>query len=140
MMWNKTLTIYNKHEDKQTGLIRWYRHIINNCFFKTTNNQINIGTVLLNSDDTIVRIPSQRNYLSPFAWHNEADKDKPLFLTINKGDLIFLGAVVDEIDEYAQGKRSSDLIAKYSLLGSITVNSINVNDSGPLAHYLIRGK
>ena len=140
MMWNKTITIYNRHEDEQTGFIKWYRHIIENCFYKTTNNQINVGSVLLNSDDTIIRIPSQSNYKTSFDWNNIPNDKKNEYLTIKKGDLILLGEVTEDIDEYITGKRSNDIIEKYSLLGAITINSINDNDSGPLAHYLIRGK
>lgn len=139
-MWNKTITIYNKHEDKQTGLIKWYRHIIHDCFFKTTNSRINVGSVSISSDDTIVRIPAQECYIPPFDWNNLPNDIKRQYLTINKGDLIFLDAVSEDIDEYTPGKRSSDLIEKYNLLGSITVNSININDFGPLAHYFVRGK
>ena len=139
-MWNKTITIYNKHEDKQTGLIKWYRHILSDCFFKTTNNRINVGSVSISSDDTIVRIPAQECYIPPFDWNNLRDDIKQYYFTINKGDLIFLGEVSEDIDEYTPGKRSSDLIEKYNLLGSIAVNSINVNDFGPLAHYFVRGK
>lgn len=140
MMWDKIITIYNKHEDEQTGFIKWHRHIIKNCFYKTTNNQINVGSVLLNSDDTIIRIPSQNNYKAPFDWNNIPNDKKNEYLTIQKGDLIILGEVNENIDEYTSGKRLNDIIKKYSLLGAITINSVNDNDNGPLAHYLIRGK
>ena len=139
MFWNRTITLYNKHEDEQTGLIRWYRHSLNDCFYKTTNNTVNVGGVQLQTDDNIIRIPKQPNYLSPEDWKNIPNDKKGEHITLRSGDLILLGEVLEEIDEYTQGKRSTDIIKKHSALGSVFIKSVNVNDFIPPAHYLIRG-
>lgn len=140
MFWNKTITLYNRYEDELTGKIQWYRHKINDCFVKATNNTVTVGNVKLQTDDNIIRIPLQNIYLAPHLWKELPNDKKQDYLTISGGDLIFLGEVTETIDEYTAGKRSSDLIAKYKSIGSVFVNSININDFLPGAHYLVRGE
>lgn len=136
--WNDTITLYNKHEDTLTGGIFWYKHILKNCFVKRTNNKVNISGVQLHSNDVIVRIPEQKDYVSAFEWQKLSNYDRNQKLTLQVGDLIFLGEVNEEIDEYTDGIRSSDLIAKYSALGSVSVNAVNINDNLPNGHYYVR--
>lgn len=140
MFWNKTITLYNKHEDEQTGLIKWYRHGLVNCFYKVTNNTVSVGGVQLQTDENIIRIPKQTNYLPPYKWMQTPNDEKGDAITLQSGDLIFLGDVSEEIDEYTSGKRSTDIIKKYSTLGSVFVKSVNINDFVPGAHYLVRGE
>ena len=61
-------------------------------------------------------------------------------LTLQTGDLIFLGDIDEIIDEYTSGQRSSDLIAKYKSMGSVFVNSVNINDFIQGEHYFVRGE
>lgn len=140
MTWDKTITLYNRYEDEQTGIIKWYRHKLNKCFYKRTNNKVRVGDVQLQSDDTIIRIPAQSGYFPPFAWNNLPNDRKGNQMTLQSGDLIFLGEVADEIDEYTSGKRSSDLITKYKALGSVFVKSVNINDFMYGQHYLVKGE
>lgn len=140
MTWDKTITLYNRSEDEQTGVIKWYRHNLNECFFKRTNNKISVGAVQLQTDNTIIRIPAQSDFLPPYEWAELPNDKKGNYMTAQSGDLIFLGNVTDEIDEYTKGQRSSDLIAKYKALGSVFVTSVNINDFMPGAHYLIKGE
>lgn len=140
MFWNKTITLYNKYEDEQTGLIRWYRHKINNCFYKVTNNKVNIGNVQLQTNDNIIRIPEQRDYLPPYKWVELPNDKKGEKLTLQTGDLIFLGDIEENIDELTSGKRSSDIISKYKTVGSVFITSVNINDFVPGAHYFVRGE
>ena len=139
-MANKTITLYNKHESKETGEIKWYRHKLKNCFYKVTNNKVNVGNIQMQTDNNIVRIPKQRNYLPPYKWAELTENEKQKYITLQGGDLIFLEIVNEDIDEYTSGKRSSDLIAKYSTLGSVFISSININDFLPGAHYFVRGE
>lgn len=139
MFWNKTITLYNKSEDDQTG-IKWYRHKLENCFFKSTRNVSEGGGVQRATTDTVIRIPKQNNFLAPFEWVGLSDRDKANYLTLQEGDLIILGDVHEDIDEYTTGQRSSDLIAKYSTLGSVFVDSVRNNTDLPGAHYFVGGK
>lgn len=140
MLWDKTITLYNKSEDAETGLIKWHKHRLENCFYKTTNNKINIGNVQMATGDNIIRIPEQVNYIPPHKWSELSDSEKSNKITLQSGDLIVLDDVTEEIDEYTQGKRSSDLIAKYSVLGCVSVKSVNINNFMLGAHYLVRGE
>ena len=140
MFWNKTITLYNKHQDASTDEITWCRHIIKNCFFKATQNKVNVGNVQAVSDNNVVRIPAQDNYINPQEWNTLSENVRKKYITLQAGDLIILGEINEEIDEYSNGKRASDLIAKYELLGSMFINSCNINDFMPGAHYFIRGK
>lgn len=140
MFWNKTITLYNRYEDEQTGIITWYRHIIKNCFYKNTRKNVNSGGVQASADDNIIRIPAQSDYISPYEWPSLPDNLKGTKMTLQCGDLIILGDVADEIDEYTAGQRSSDLIAKYSALGSVSINEVHINTDLPNQHYFVRGE
>ena len=138
MFWNKTITLYNKYEDAETGAVIWCRHTIENCFYKTTNNTVNVGNVQIKTDGNVIRIPIQKNYLEPYEWHRMVNDRKRFFITLQDGDLIVLGNVKDEINEYESGKRSNDLIEKYKSLGTVFIKSVNINDFMPGEHYLVR--
>lgn len=140
MTWDKTITLYNRYEDEQTGVVKWYRHKLNKCFYKRTNNKVSVGDVQLQTDNTVIRIPAQSGYLPPFAWLNLPNDRKANQMTLQSGDLIFLGDVSDEIDEYQRGQRSSDLITKYKALGSVFVTSVNINDFMYGQHYYVKGE
>lgn len=140
MTWNRDITLYNKHEDEQTGVIKWYRHNLSNCFYKRTNNKVNVGGVQLQTDGTIVRIPEQADFLPPYEWADLPNDKKSEYMTLQSGDLIFLGKITEDIDNYTSGKRASDLIAKYNSLGSVTVTSVNINDFMYGQHYLVKGE
>lgn len=140
MYWDKDITLYNRHEDEQTGLITWFRHKLTHCFCKATNNKVNVGGVQLQTNDNIIRIPAQPNYLQPDEWLELPKDQKEKYMTLQSGDLIFLGDVDAEIDEYIPGKRANDVIVKYQALGSVFVKSVNINDFMPGAHYYVRGE
>ena len=139
-MWNKTITLYNRYEDPNTGAISWHRHLITGCFIKHTNQKSHSGNVTFATDETIIRIPEQPSYMPPHQWIDLPADKKSKNMTLRGGDLIFLGTVNKNIDEYTAGQRSSDLIAKYSALGAVFVSSVNVNTDLPGAHYYVRGK
>ena len=139
MFWDKTITLYNKSENED-GLITWYRHKLEECFWKHKKSGSDAGNVRTETDEGIIRIPAQANYVSAYDWQNLSNAEKGEYMTLKKDDLIFLGDVSEEIDEYTAGKRSSDLIAKYKLLGSVSVVSVVINDFAPGAHYFVRGE
>lgn len=138
--WNKTITLYNKFEDIQTGVVTWNRHVLYNCFVKRTNSKINAGNVQLQTDNTIIRIPELSNFVLPYEWQNLPNDRMKETITLQAGDLIILGDVSDDIDEYTGGQRSTDIIAKYSVLGSVFVSSVNINADLPNKHYLVKGE
>lgn len=137
--WNNTITLYNKYVDADNK-IYWYRHVINDCFYKHTVDKIVVGETTIASNSTICRIRVSDDYINKGEW-NELD-DKSSKFTLSSGDIIIAGEVDFEVDEYTKGKRSSDLIAKYKEYpGCFTVETVNINVGGGRGneHYHVRG-
>lgn len=131
--WNKTVTVYNRFEDTD-GLVTWYRTSLPGCFVKTVPAFSVSGDTGTEKPQTTVRIRRSEHYVSPAEWLTDESKRKAGF-TIQNGDIVVIGNVSDDIDEYESGKRSDDLLNKYKSVGCITVNSFSINDFGTLAHY-----
>ena len=138
--WNTTITVFNKYEDPVTRQITWYRAVITNCFWKNTGNKIVLGETALDTDTTICRIPLNTAFLERYDWNNTQDKSK--HFTLGAGDIIIKGEVADEINEYASGYRSSDILTKYKKLqGCMVIDKCDVNTGlgRGLEHYFVRG-
>lgn len=135
--WSKTITLYNRHEDAQTGEIAWYRHIIRHCFIKNGRTAVYGSNSVKSESKNVLRIPKQKNYMSPDQWLSFADKTNRL--TLQLGDIIIFGEVSDTVDEYTQGKRSSDLISKYNYLGAMMIEYILINTAMAKPHYHVEG-
>lgn len=141
--WNTTLTIFNKYQDTVTGITTWYKHIIENCFWKYTGSKVAVGETVLETNDIICRIPKRDEFKENYQWINVPADEKPNFFTVNKGDIIVRGEITDSIDEYTSGSRSSDLIKKYKALqGCMVVGEFTINiDGGRFnEHYYIKGE
>lgn len=140
--WDTTITIYNKFTDPQTRVISWYKHTLNDCFWKYTGDKINIGETVIETDDTICRIPKSNKYLDKYQWESLTNDTMSDYFTIGVGDIIIKGEVNDIIDEYTSGHRSSDIMAKYKKLqGCIMVESFSINTGTGRGseHYLVKG-
>lgn len=140
--WDTTLTIYNKFENKLTNQITWYRHALSGCFWKYTGNKVTVNDVVLETNNTIARIPEQENFMERYEWVDVPSDQKENYFTLGEGDIVVCGEVSDEIDEYQTGHRSSDLIKKYKdLRGCMQIDGIalNVGTMRVDPHYWIRG-
>lgn len=138
--WNSTVTVYNKYEDPLTQIITWQRTVLTDCFWKV-NVGIVYGDQSLNTSYTnmiICRIPKNDNYLSPYEWKRLAAESRSSKFTLQIGDIIINGVVDDDIDEYAKGHRSSDLVDRYKDLGIIRIETVadNSDDARNLQHYV----
>lgn len=132
--WNQTITIYNKFMDEDTHIIKWYRHKVDRCFWRDTNDFI--------SNVITCRIPTNPLFLERYEWVDLSEKDKETYFTIGPGDFIVRGSVDEEIDEGAKGHRASDFIYKYKQLqGCMEVNIIQLNTTGGRnnEHYFVKG-
>ena len=141
--WDNTITIYNKYEDEQTHIISWYRKVLDKCFFKNVGNKVSINNVELETDDTICRIPKKDDYMKPHLWVALPNDQKSEYFTIRVGDIIVPDEIQEDINEYIEGHRSTDFIAKYkNLQGCITVEAVG-NNTGigrGNEHYRVSGK
>ena len=139
--WSDTLTVFNKFVDPQTGIVRWYRTVLSRCFWQNQFQRLKVGQVEVKTDYVVCRIPVQNNYLSKFEWVNKPNDTMGNYFTLDNGDIVIKGNVLDEIDEYTSGKRSTDLINKYKFYGCIVIDKFNDN-TGPgrgIPHYHIEG-
>ena len=146
--WDKTITIYNKEVDPTTNRISWHRTVLENCFWKAQNNMFNMGRygvstigIVLETKEIICRIPQQENYLPKREWLALSNKED--YFTLFNEDIIVLGEVEDEIDEYTAGKHSTDLVTKYKQYDECLIIDAyvdNVQTGVGLAHYRVTGK
>ncbi len=138
--WTTTITVYNKYEDPDSRQITWHRTVVKNCFWKYTGNKIVVGETTLDTDTTMCRIPLHPAFLEKYEWNNTQNKSK--HFTFGPGDILVKGEVTDEINEYASGSRSSDILTKYKKLQGCMVIDKYAMSTGlgrGLEHYYVRG-
>jgi len=138
--WDKTVTVYNKYEDADTHEITWYRHVLEGCFWQDVSNKLSMGETVLEANQIICRIRENVNYLDKYQWLNSESKED--YFTLGLQDILILGDIDEDIDEYTKGERATDVIAKYKqITGVLEIESVS-NDTGPgrcNPHYRVRG-
>ena len=140
--WNTTVTVYNKFEDPDTRQVAWFRTVLHNCFWKYTGNKIVVGETTLDTDTTVCRVPANPAFLEKYLWIDIDFESKFRHFTLSAGDILVKGEVTDEIDEYASGYRSSDILTKYKKYGQCMVIdkcAMNTGLGRGLEHYYVKG-
>lgn len=140
--WNTTVTIFNRYENPITHVISWYKTVVDGCFWKYVGNKVTIGNSVIETDNTICRIPENANFLEKYQWIALTNEERLTKFTVGQGDLIIKGSVADVIDEYTAGSRSTDIVAKYrELQGCIEVQRVAINTTGGRnnPHYYVSG-
>lgn len=136
--WDKTLTLYNKYTESN-GQVTWYRTVLEGCFWKYTGEEVRVNESVLATKDTTCRIPKNLSFKPKAQWNELSDKSANF--TLGRGDILVLGAVFDNIDEYTRGERSTDLLTKYREQGCIEINEYRDNTGAGRVceHYFVRG-
>lgn len=140
--WDKTITLYNRYQDPVTDFISWKRTIITGAFVKNANNKVVVGNVVINSNSVIVRIKASDLYKPNREWELLTNDKRNTYFTLKQGDIIVFEEVADTIDEYTNGRRSTDLISKYRATGDCLVISTfqeNIGSGRINPHYFIQG-
>jgi len=140
--WETTVTIYNKFQDPITRLYSWYRTVVDGTFWKYIGDKVTIGQTVLETNTIICRIRKDDRFLPKYEWVNVPNDKMGEYFTIGKGDIIVKGKVDDVVNEYQQGHRSNDLLAKYKhLQGCMSVEEIAINVGAGRCneHYLVKG-
>lgn len=140
--WDTTITIYNRYEDRQTNIVTWHRHVVDNTFWKYSGNKMFVGNTVLETKDIICRIRKDENFLEKHEWIALPNDKMEQYFTLGQGDIIVKGRVTDEINEYVSGKRSSDLKKKYKeLQGCMEIQEWSNNTGGGRGneHYYVKG-
>lgn len=140
--WNTTITVYNKFTDPQTQIVRWFRTVIENCFWKSTGNRVVVGNTALDTKNIICRIRKDTRFKETLVWNELPNDTMQNYFTLSPGDIIVKGAVEDVIDEYTAGKRSSDLLKKYRAANyCMEIQSVSDNSGKSFGnqHYYVMG-
>lgn len=140
--WDDTITLYNKFIDPTDKKTKWFRHVINNCFYKHTIEKITVGKTTIDSNVTVCRIRVSDDFVDRKSWLELSNAEKAEKFTLGAGDVIVADEIDFEIDEYTAGQRSSDLIKNNSEWpGCFTVETVNINVGGGRGneHYHVRG-
>lgn len=140
--WNTTITIYNRYTDSQTQVVTWYRHVVEGTFWKYAGNKVVVGNTILETKDIICRIRKDEAFREKHEWITIPNDEMSKYFTLAQGDIIVKGEVDDEINEYASGKRSSDLKKKYKALqGCLEIQEWANNTGGGRGneHYYVKG-
>lgn len=113
-LWRHTITIYNKKIDFKEKTVKWYVHIIHNCFWgiEIDESKRGGGFQAYSSDERhihtvpakIVRIPMSRKYQTPEEWNAY-----PNGFTVKPDDIIFKGIVVNAMS----GKTENEVLNQY---------------------------
>lgn len=140
--WDTAVTVYNRHEDKETHLVKWYRRELNGCFWSHKADKVTVGETALATDYTICRIPKNKSFLERYRWEQLPEDQMSEYFTLGVGDIIVKGTVKDDIDEYVKGKRSTDLVQKFKgLTGCIEITEVSINTGRGRnnQHYFVKG-
>lgn len=139
--WADTITVYNKYVDPQTRVVKWYRRVLTDCFWKFAHERVIVKNVVIETDTTKCRIPKNEDFLQAGVWKKLPNDELSSKFTLAIGDIIIHGEVDDVIDEYVSGSRASDLLTRYKDTGCFTIDSvtIDVHESRCAEHYYVKG-
>ena len=143
LWWDTTVTIYNKFVDKQTDVVTWYKSIVHDCFWQLAGTELSIGGTVLDTKQIVCRIPKDDRFLEKQDWVQLPNDLMAEHFTLGQGDIIVKGECEFEINEYAQGYRSTDLLGmyrSYQACAEITKCSNNTGIGRNNEHYLAIGK
>jgi hypothetical protein len=129
--------------DSQTQLVRWYRTVVTDCFWKLDGSMVTVGDVTLDSKSIICRIPKDERFLEKQDWIKLPNDEMENYFTLAQGDIIVKGVCEDEINEYTSGQRSTDILGRYREYQACMQITEYVNSTGigrNNEHYLARGK
>ena len=145
LWWETTITVYNRYNDPSTDVVRWYRSVLTDCFWKYAGERVLINGIELNTSTVICRIPEDTKYMSKYLWDQLPTDSKPSYFTLGIEDIIIPGTVTDVIDEYGIGTgiKSTDLLSKYAKLqGCMKINLVveNIGTARNNPHYLVTGE
>lgn len=132
-----TITIHNCHKakDNGTGKDIWYKTILEQCFFKSSEVQNVSGTTLEKAASYTCRIPRAEKYLPYAEWSALADKTG--YFTASLNDIVLLGEQGEHITG-ATPYTATEILAKYKP-DAFKIMTFSNNSKYPGAHIRIGG-
>lgn len=140
--WDDTITLYNKYTDPITKKVKWYRHVIEGCYYNHTVEKITVGKTTIDANISLCRIRVSEDFIDKKSWMKLDDAERMEKFTLSGGDIIVADGIETEVDEYVNGQRSSDLVKENKEWpGCFTIESVNINVGGRRGneHYHVRG-
>lgn len=140
--WSTTITLYNKVIDENKK-VKWYRHVIDDCFYSQVLDTLSKTNSILDSYISICRIRKSENYVGKRRYNDMSDDERENYFTLSSGDIIVAEDVDFEIDEYSDGQRSSDMLKLYREDPGCFIVKQRSNNTGKgrgNPHYVARGE
>lgn len=139
--WDSRITVYNKYQDPVSQVIKWYKTVLERCFWKHTRDTVSVGEEVLGTDYIICRVPKNSKFIEKYQWVKVPNDQMPDYFTFGVGDIVVRGNTEDDIDEYVAGKRSTDFIGKYKAQGCFQIEQVEINTGigRGCEHYFVKG-
>ena len=81
--WNTAVTVYNKFEDPQTQVVRWYKFVIEGgCFWKYDGGKVVINNTVVQTNGIICRIPKNEKFLEKYLWVQKPNDEMGDYFTL----------------------------------------------------------
>lgn len=135
-----TITLYNclRSSDSPDKREKWYRHIINSCFYKCTLTDIQNGTQITKSSTYTVRVPETSKYRPYCEWKKLSDDERRQYFTFSTDDIVVYGECMEEI-EGTQGKTAAQFMLR-NKPDSFKITAVSDNTRNRFArHYRLGG-
>ena len=66
--WDDTVTLYNKYVDPTTKKVKWYRHVLKDCFYKHTLEKVTVGKTTIDANSSLCRIRVSDDFVDKKSW------------------------------------------------------------------------
>lgn len=94
-----TITLYNclRAADSADKKDHWYRHVLDECYYKASVTRTDSGTSAGMQNTYTVRIPESLQYKPYSVWATLSDEERSAFFTMNLDDIVVHGMCMEEI-------------------------------------------
>lgn len=135
-----TITLYNclRAADSVDKKDQWYRHVLNDCYYKAAVMRAESGTSASQQNTYIARIPQSEQYRPYAVWTSLPEVEKGQCFTMNLDDIVVAGECSDEITG-AAGQAAVQLLKRHKP-DSFKVTAVSDNTKALYAkHYRLGG-
>lgn len=135
-----TITLYNclRAADSPDKKDHWYRHILHDCYYKSSVVRVDSGTSAGQQNVYTVRIPESPQYRPYADWLKLVEEERKKYFTMQLDDVVVHGECREEITG-ASGQTAVQLMKRYKP-DSFKVTAVSDNSRALCAkHYRLGG-
>lgn len=135
-----TITLYNcmSAADSPDKKDHWYRHVLQDCYYKAAVTRVESGTSAKMQNVYTVRIPESQNYKPYREWCGLAEEDRKTCFTLHLDDIVVAGECLEEITG-ASGQSAVQVMNRYKP-DAFKATAVSDNSKAFMArHYRIGG-